>query len=1350
MANKTNKLIVSDISNTLFVIPYYQRGYRWTGKNVKQLLNDLLLFANGENDDNEYCLQPIVLQKISKESYLHVAKEDDSVIRVVDGQQRLTTLAIILKKLSIPTTWDIYYDSEKKNLSEILDVCVKNNSINDYFRTEVSNAVDEFISNNEVKEALVTLFKSNEKRIAFLEYDIDTPTNEDSEKEGHKAFLRLNDGKTPLTSSELIRALYMVKSSGLSVQQQMEISKEWEIIENNLSNEQFWLMFNARGLEDTPTRIDLLFALVLRVSLRETKANPRIIFEKLDDDAHYNLETVWDEVLQTFWWMQSCYSDFELCNYLGWIRHFTDISATTIYNLWRKYPKHQDFKDCIIKTIQDTNFGGTKRHSLDDVNYAWDKGELRKLFVLLNILDCNKSKERFRFDLFDRCKGWDIEHIDSQTPNNFQQDKNKKEWLTSAWNELDTNQRSSFVNHFFAADNIEVDKFNIDAISLDDFESYATFIVELTQDSNDKIPEQNSDRLGNLALLNYEINRSYKNDIFPLKRKAIIKKVNCGTEFIPPCTVKAFTKFYTKSASRITSWQNADYKGYYNVMNDWFISFMDYKVELPEFCEETKDLFTTEDDYFVPEGQSRTHCGEKVTPKVSRFEKPISFSTFMDNYDVIIPKIQRLYVQGRLDKRGEKCLSGFASALVNSVITSSPMLLDFVYGIDANGRSKGVFYPLDGQQRLTTLLLLSWLCGFSNPNWAFRYESRRATEVFIKGLLKSCPPSMIKPANYDELKKKAKEDKKDYPSLCKDYICSLAWFQSSWLSDSGISGMIEMMDSLYDKLLNKADSSLVNMESIVFLLNYLDVSNYSYDHIFLKMNSRGRELTEWDNVNAILDEYLPTSLREYWPEKIQQWYELMWNKTPSTSLKDTDKINRVDSQMLSVVELALDCYDYRDKCTNTYELSKWLQNENDRKVEQFYNTCSIFFSALELDATKDDLSILIPSWTLSQQPRLPEFSCKEKEVVLKLYQPLLAYYASVKSKDVNWMRIIWNLVGNIDVERQSFKQAFGLIEELSSNKDSILTYLSSVTIDNIKSCYRKAETQLQEEIDKSCQIVNNGESCPPDWNAEICGQWPGWQVLIVTAESKRCFAGAIRFLFHDGSFKVDWNNFFTKWSHVNEYFDDNGIKDEYAASLVSALLKRCTRWEQVHDHFLFDKYDWKYPVLLNTLYAEPLDYILSSQSLNVEVADFENNLVCERIIRDRLFEDKLIKVITANYSDYRLSSGRYFYGWRKHDGILFDWRTNDKEANSWEHRRSIQVKDMQSASSDLIIKNTCVSDEIFFGYNLRIAYKNKNLEWPGNEDVIYIIEHDERKPLIRVLPEMCGEYIIQKLDELIQ
>ena len=71
--------------------------------------------------------------------------------------------------------------------------------------------------------------------------------------------------------------------------------------------------------------------------------------------------------------------------------------------------------------------------------------------------------------------------------------------------------------------------------------------------------------------------------------------------------------------------------------------------------------------------------------------------------------------------------------------------------------------------------------------------------------------------------------------------------------------MIEMLDSLYDKLLNVSTNENLDMESIVFLINYLDVNVRSYDHIFLKMNSRGKELSEWDNVNAVLNKFLPES-----------------------------------------------------------------------------------------------------------------------------------------------------------------------------------------------------------------------------------------------------------------------------------------------------------------------------------------------------------------------------------------------------------------------------------------------------------------------------------------------------------
>ena len=1350
MPNKTSKLIVSDINKSLFVIPFFQRGYRWTGRNVKQLLSDLLLFANNA-DESEYCLQPIVLQKISKSEYSSLLNDEEHVVRVVDGQQRLTTIAIVLHKLGIKTTWDIYYDSEKKRLSQILNETSDLISINDYFRKEVSDAIDEWFAGHKkqesevsVQQLLSSIFQSQGKKIAFLEYEIETPTCEDSEKEGHKAFLRLNDGKTPLTSSELIRALYMVQGSGLTIQQQMEISKEWELIETSLQNEQFWLMFNARGLEDTPTRIDLLFALVLSVSLKETKANPRIIFEKLDDeDEQFDLEKVWEEVLRTFWWMQSCFSDIELCNYLCWIRTYTDISTSTIYGYWRKYPSHEAFKNRIIKEIQNISFGGTRISVLDDVDYNWDKGELRKLFVLLNVLDCNKSQERFRFDLFNQCKGWDIEHIDSQTPNDFKQDKNKEEWLKMAYNELTKKQKQEFVENFIEHA-VELEVFNIHNLELDNFDVYAEYIVQLSKDTEDAISQVDSNKLGNLALLNLSINRSYKNDIFPLKRKAIIDHVNSGSEFIPPCTIKAFTKFYTKSASRITSWQNADYNDYYQVMDSRFREFMAYDtnisddVEMPYITNLRKEAVDTWSLLNTKQSKEEIELQEK-----DRCSDPISFPEFMDKYNVVIPKIQRLYVQGRLDKRGAKCLSGFASSLVDGVLNSTSLLLDFIYGIDTK-HHKYTFYPLDGQQRLTTLLLLSWLCGLSKPDWSFKYESRRTTEEFIKRLLEETPPQLIKPDDYNYLKKKANETNKDYPSLCSEYIYNLPWFHKSWLCDPGISGMIEMLDSLLDKLLNTSTEQTLKMDSIVFLLNYLDVSTKSYDQIFLKMNSRGRELTEWDNVNTILDEFLPNNLKDIWPEKIQKWYELMWYKTALQGTRDTQKIDKVDAQMLYVVELALSCSGYSDKITNTYQLSNWLKNNND-EVANFYRLCSIFFSALEIDE-QASCAYLIPKWTKSNRPRIPDFAYRGNEVIQKFYQPLLVYYAAQLSTNEEWIRVIWNLVVNINIDKDSFRQAVKLIDELSQGKESILLFLSELKISDIKSSYSNANLQLQEEIDKAQQIINQSSVCPTDWNESIGGPWKGWYDIIVAAESKRYFAGAIRFLFHDGDNNIKWSTFCTKWFNANLYFDDYGIKDIYAASLVAALLKRCNRWEQIHDRFIFDKNNWKVPVLLNELYAEALDYILESNSLDVEVVNFEEGKICERIIRDRLYEDKFIKIIVSQYSNYRISWGRYFYGWKKHDGILLDWRTDNDVPEAWELRRNTQIQDMLSISDEIRVLNTHITDEIYFGNTIRFEYKLTLFKWSDNNRISWV-GNEQREQSLEVSPNMNGLAILKSLSE---
>ena len=81
--------LVSEIKGDFF-IPSYQRGYRWEEDNITMLLNDIW-----ENGDKNYCLQPVVVKKLP-----------DNRFELIDGQQRSTTLFLILQymKRVLPST----------------------------------------------------------------------------------------------------------------------------------------------------------------------------------------------------------------------------------------------------------------------------------------------------------------------------------------------------------------------------------------------------------------------------------------------------------------------------------------------------------------------------------------------------------------------------------------------------------------------------------------------------------------------------------------------------------------------------------------------------------------------------------------------------------------------------------------------------------------------------------------------------------------------------------------------------------------------------------------------------------------------------------------------------------------------------------------------------------------------------------------------------------------------------------------------------------------------------------------------------------------------------------------------
>ena len=90
--------------NKQFFIPHYQRGYRWTDTQVKQLLNDIDSFMptqlpNNPNEKTFYCLQPIAVKLLSEEVKNEFNLEGDWY-EVIDGQQRLTTISLILQYIN--------------------------------------------------------------------------------------------------------------------------------------------------------------------------------------------------------------------------------------------------------------------------------------------------------------------------------------------------------------------------------------------------------------------------------------------------------------------------------------------------------------------------------------------------------------------------------------------------------------------------------------------------------------------------------------------------------------------------------------------------------------------------------------------------------------------------------------------------------------------------------------------------------------------------------------------------------------------------------------------------------------------------------------------------------------------------------------------------------------------------------------------------------------------------------------------------------------------------------------------------------------------------------------------------
>ena len=233
-----------------FNVPAYQRGYRWNKLNVTDLLDDLLEFRQDDSSGKFYCLQPLVVKKIGENRY-----------NVIDGQQRLTTIFIILKYLEnllrekngIDEIYTLCYETRKDSKDFLQNIASKtqdeSNQNMDYFcMYQAYEAIKSWFENKNASELLkiFTNSKDDKYHIEFIWYEV-----EDNEDEV-KIFARLNSGKIPLTNAELIKALFLnvrnLKtrsapkecSENEIITKQIEISKEWDEIEYTLQDDEFF------------------------------------------------------------------------------------------------------------------------------------------------------------------------------------------------------------------------------------------------------------------------------------------------------------------------------------------------------------------------------------------------------------------------------------------------------------------------------------------------------------------------------------------------------------------------------------------------------------------------------------------------------------------------------------------------------------------------------------------------------------------------------------------------------------------------------------------------------------------------------------------------------------------------------------------------------------------------------------------------------------------------------------------------------------------------------------------------------------------------------------------------------
>ena len=334
---REDKKSIQDLIGKRFVVPSYQRGYRWQRINVLDLLNDLCDFIHSEK--SIYSLQPLVVYDSGQDIY-----------HVVDGQQRLTTISILLGYLGQEKI-SIEYESRKGQLNTFVE---ESENIDQYHVNQAFLSIKEWFEAHNEKEKdlfIEVLTGRSNKNVSFIWY-----CTKDDEV---STFIRLNKDKIALTNSELIKALLLKKGNfdGDTMLIQKSIAVEWNRIENTFNDNAFWGFL--RPIEDTrSTRMDFLFDVIKSKNLLSYQPNEGMgndqyttfryfySYFKDMDNKELAFSKIWENVDMLYNIFVHWYNEIELYHYIGFLIVHDPDCISELLGVWLKANMTIDgFKD---------------------------------------------------------------------------------------------------------------------------------------------------------------------------------------------------------------------------------------------------------------------------------------------------------------------------------------------------------------------------------------------------------------------------------------------------------------------------------------------------------------------------------------------------------------------------------------------------------------------------------------------------------------------------------------------------------------------------------------------------------------------------------------------------------------------------------------------------------------------------------------------------------------------------------------------------------------------------------------------------------------------------------------------